>query len=540
MAAGGHSADRAWWREAVIYHIYPRSFQDSDGDGIGDLPGILSRLDYLNDGTGRSLGVDAIWLSPVFPSPLADFGYDVADYYDVDRVYGGLGALDRLIAACHERGVRVLLDFVLNHTSDRHPWFVESRRSRETRRRDWYYWRDPAADGGPPNNWESAFGGPAWTFDEATGQYYLHSFLPEQPDLNWQNPEVVEAMAEVMRFWMRRGVDGFRLDAAGWVLKHPELLDNPMREDGPTAKGLVTARVHNYISSDAGAPWRFIRSVIDEFPERVTVGEAYVPPEVLPSFLHPPAYDGLHLMFNFQLIRHNQGEPFTPWAAPVLAKRIHDSEVAIPPPGLTSYAIGNHDVPRFVSRHNGDGRGQERARAAALLQMALRGVPCVYMGDEIGMVDAAVPPKRRLDRVGRDPARTPMQWDRTPGRGFSSGEPWLPFGPESIDVASQLDDPHSTLSLYRRAIWTRKREPALLEGALHGVRADNDVLTFCRGHASAPGVFVAVNTAATERVVHLPHRFEHILLDTGGCGIERTNGEARIRLPGLAAAWVKA
>lgn len=530
--------ERAWWREAVIYHIYPRSFQDSDGDGIGDLPGILNRLDYLNDSTERSLGVDAIWLSPIFPSPLADYGYDVADYHDVDRTYGGLQALDRLVEACHGRGVRVLLDFVLNHTSDRHPWFVESRRSRETRRRNWYYWRDPAPDGGPPNNWESAFGGPAWTFDETTGQYYLHSFLPEQPDLNWQNPEVVEAMAEVMRFWLRRGADGFRLDAAGWVLKHPALLDNPIREDGPTAKGLITQRVHNYISRDADAPWRFIRQVVDAFPGRVTVGEAYVPPEVLPLFYHPPEYDGLHLMFNFQLIRHSHGEPFTPWAAPVLARRVHESEVAVPPPGLTSYAIGNHDVPRFVSRHNGDGRGQERARAAALLQMALRGVPCIYMGDEIGMTDVPIPPERRLDPVDRDPERTPMQWDGSPGRGFTSGEPWLPVGPAEVNVAAQLDAPHSMLSLYRRAIWTRKREPALLEGTMESVRADHDVLTFSRCHSSARGVFVAVNTAATERIVHLPHGFEHVLVDTGGCGVERTNGECRLRMPGLAAAWV--
>lgn len=538
MADGGHAAHREWWRDAIIYHIYPRSFQDSDGDGIGDLPGIVDRLDYLNDGTERSLGVDTIWLSPVFPSPLADYGYDVADYHQVDPVYGGLPALDRLIEACHARGMRLLLDFVLNHTSDQHPWFVESRRSKTAGRRDWYYWRDPAPGGGPPNNWESAFGGPAWTFDEATGQYFLHSFLPQQPDLNWQNPDVVDAMAEVMRFWLGRGVDGFRLDAAGWVLKHPELIDNPMRQDGPSARGLVTHRVHNYISREAGAPWRLIRKVVDEFPDRVTVGEAYVLPEILPLFYHPPEYDGLHLMFNFQLIRQNQGEPFTVWDASVLARRIHDSEVAVPPPGLTSYAIGNHDVSRFATRHDGGGRGLERARAAALLQIALRGVPCIYMGDEVGMVDVAIPPGRKLDPVDRDPERTPMQWDRTPGRGFTAGDPWLPFGPGSIDVASQLGDPGSILSLYRRAIWMRKRHPALFRGDLRDLRASHDVLAFCRQHSEAPGVFVAVSTAAADRLVPLPPGYGRILLDTGGARIDDVDGQPALWLPGLAAVWV--
>ncbi|MPZ24470.1 MAG: alpha-amylase, partial [Dehalococcoidia bacterium] len=295
---------REWWRRAVIYQIYPRSFQDSNGDGIGDLEGIISRLDYLNDGSDKSLGVDAIWLSPTFPSPMKDFGYDISDYQDVHPDFGDLADMDRLINECHERGIRILLDFVPNHTSDQHPWFQESRSSRDSAKRDWYFWRDAKPEGSLPNNWWSQFGGPAWTLDEATGQYYLHSFLPEQPDLNWRNPDVVAAMHDVLRFWLERGVDGFRIDVVNMVLKHPDLADNPPHHDwNPGMRESERfLQVNNRNYPDVFDAVRDMRAVIDEYAERLLVGEVYGAAEEVAGYYGGATLDGLHMAFNFNLI----------------------------------------------------------------------------------------------------------------------------------------------------------------------------------------------------------------------------------------------
>ena len=534
-----------WWRTAVFYQLYPRSFQDSNGDGIGDLDGITRRLDYLNDGTRASLGIDAIWLSPTFPSPMKDFGYDVSDYTGVDPVFGDMAAMERLIAACHDRGIRVLLDFVPNHTSDQHPWFQESRASRTAARRDWYVWRDPLPGGGVPNNWVSAFGGPAWTFDEATGQYYLHSFLKEQPDLNWRNPEVEAAMHDVLRTWLDRGIDGFRIDVMGMVLKHPDLADNPPNpewsEGHSDYRQFLWTNNRNY--PDVYGAVRGIRRVLDEYEGRMAVGEVFGTPAEIANYYGGEALDGLHLAFNFQFIHESDLRGgFSAWDAPTIRRIIAASEEGLPAGAQPCWAFGNHDRPRFISRHNSDGRGDERARAAALILLGLRGSPFVYYGEEIGMVDQLdIPEERRQDparhhSIWRDPARTPMQWDASPGRGFSRATPWLPFGPADISVAAQEHDPDSMLSLYRDAIWLRRQERALLEGTLELLPANDLTVAFIRRAPGARSVLVAVNTTGGTTTLPMPQPGRIIIatertLDSSLAG-------SLLRLPPFSAAWV--
>jgi len=523
-----------WWREGVIYHIYPRSFADADGDGVGDLLGILEHLDHLNDGSDRSLGIDAIWLSPIYPSPMADFGYDVADYCDIDPVFGDLATFDRLVRACHGRGVRVVLDLVLNHTSDRHPWFRESRASRASARRAWYHWRDPAPGGGPPNGWTSVFGGSAWTLDAATGQYYLHSFLPEQPDLNWAHPEVVAAIGEVLRFWVRRGVDGFRVDAVQQLAK-PVESDPGASSAALIGEGRIDPRIMDHL--------RIVRRVLDEFHGRIAIAEAYVPPEEAATLYGTPALEGaaagVHLAFLFAFIRLVADGPYTPWEAPAIADLLERVEQSLPAGALPCYALSNHDVPRLRSRHDADDLGLERARAAALLLLGVRGVPCLYYGEEIGMPDVPIPPAHQRDPVGRDSSRTPMQWDRAPGRGFTNAVPWLPFGPLDVDVASQRGDDRSLLSLYRRAIFIRKREPALRRGEMTIERRGEAVLALRRSAQDARPVLVVVNTARAPSRVPLGREFEHILLASHeSAALDGPPGSRELVLPALAAAWL--
>jgi alpha-glucosidase len=529
-----------WWKRAVFYQVYPRSFQDSDGDGIGDLQGIIDRLDYLNDGTESSLGVDAIWLSPTFPSPMKDFGYDVSDYCDVHPDFGALATLDRLIAECHRRGMRILLDYVPNHSSSEHAWFHDALRSRDAPKRDWYIWRDPKDDGYLPNNWISVFGGPAWTFHDPTGQYYLHSFLPEQPDLNWRNPEVVEAMHEVMRFWLRRGIDGFRIDVMGMVLKHPALLDNPPNPDYelgmPEHTRLSTVNSLNY--PDVYGAVEGIRQVLNEFDGSVAVGEVFGPPSVIASYYGSPDMPGLHLNFNFRLIGTDR--QLLPWDFAQLGEIVTAYD-DMPEHAQPCYALGNHDRSRFISRHDHDGNGLVRARAACLLLLGLRATPFVYYGEEIGMVDVDVPEEQlqdpaRFHHPGRDPERTPMQWDASAGRGFTTGNPWLPFGPIGTNVADQRDDPDSILSLYRRAIWTRKREAALHSGAFRTLQSPPGAFVFERSLDSARTVLCAVNTSMVECTVALADGPWSILL-ASIAGV-RIDGAVALALPPLGAAWL--
>ena len=499
---------REWWRDAVVYQIYPRSFQDSNRDGIGDLEGIIQRLDYLNDGTEQSLGIDAIWFSPTFPSPMKDFGYDVSDYCGVDPAFGTLETMDRLIAECHKRGIKVLLDWVPNHSSDQHPWFIESRSSRDNPKRDWYYWRPAKPDGSLPNNWRGSFGGPAWTFDETTGEYYLHSFLREQPDLNWRNPEVEQAMHDVLRFWFERGIDGFRIDVMGGIVKEPNLADNPPNPDwtpdGPRVSRQLWVNNRNY--PDVYPAVKRIRKVFDEYEGRVAVGEVFGTSQEVADYYGSPEEPGLHLAFNFQFI-HEHEPVHTPWEAETLRRIVRNAEATLPAGAQPCFALANHDRSRFISRNNEDGHGAARARAATVMLLALRNTPFLYYGEEVGMEDVDIPKERlqdpaRFRTIGRDPERTPMQWDQSPGRGFSTGEPWLPYGRVDRNVQAANAESDSLLALTRRAIWLRKRTPALCEGAYREIDAPAGVFVFER-FAGAETATVVVNTSGAAVVVPL-------------------------------------
>jgi alpha-glucosidase len=491
----------------VIYQIYPRSFQDSDGDGIGDLAGITSRLDHLA-GSEDSLGVDAIWLSPFYPSPMADFGYDVADYCDVDPVFGTLADFDVLVAEAHRRGIRVIVDLVPNHTSDRHPWFLESRSSRTNPKRGWYVWADPRPDGSPPNNWRSAFVArqvEAWTLDPTTGQYYLHSFLPEQPDLNWWNPEVREAFDGILRFWLDRGVDGFRIDVAHRMARDPDLRDNPER-------GLPPGE-HLKSWTDDDAPrdedWpevheilRRFRRTLDAYDARMAIGEVFIlDPNRLVRY-YGEHDDELHMAFNFSFLR-------APWSASALRDEVELLERLVPPSAWPDHTLSNHDNPRTVSRYAPAGDvavGRRRARLAALMLLTLRGTPFLYYGEEIGMADTPIPQERVVDVAGRDPERTPMAWDGSPGGGFTTGEPWLPMGAETaaVNVEAQRADASSMLAFYRDVIRLRRSTPVLRSGSYATVEdMPGDVFAYVR-EAAGERWFVALNFARSPVAVVPP------------------------------------
>jgi oligo-1,6-glucosidase/alpha-glucosidase len=472
---------RPWWERGVVYQIYPRSFQDSDGDGVGDLAGIESRLDYL-----ASLGVDALWLSPIFPSPMKDFGYDVADYCGIEPMFGDLAGFDRLLHAVHERGLKLILDFVPNHSSDQHPWFVESRSSRSNPKRDWYIWRDAKPDGSPPNNWISDFGGSAWEWDAATGQYYLHAFLKEQPDLNWRNPELRAAMLDVLRFWMDRGVDGFRIDVLWHIVKAEHFGDNPLNPDWTperTERDKVL-QTHSTDQPEAHAISAEFRQLAERYgadPEngRVLIGEIFLPNDRHARWYGIPEKPQVHLPFNFQLIENG-------WEAATLKRVIREYEASLPDFGWPNWVIGSHDAPRIAARV-----GEAQARVAAMLLLTLRGTPTLYQGDELAIGEVPIPPDRIRDPqhqrqphldIGRDRSRTPMPWDDGDHAGFSSVEPWLPLNPDwrTRNIAAQEGDPASMLSLYRRLLSLRRAEPALAVGAFHLLEAPEGVLAYSR------------------------------------------------------------
>jgi alpha-glucosidase len=479
-----------WWRDGIFYQIYPRSFQDSNADGVGDIAGIARRLPYL-----RALGINAVWLSPVFPSPMADFGYDISDYTGIDPLFGSIEDFDALVSAAHAVGLKLILDLVPNHTSDRHPWFTESRASRDNPKRDWYLWRDPKPDGSAPNNWLSEFGGSAWTLDETTGQYYYHAFLAQQPDLNWRNPDVREAIWEVMRFWLRKGVDGFRVDVIWHLIKDAQFRDNPpnphYREGRPPHEKILTQystdqpEVHQVVAE--------MRRVIDEFDDRVLIGEVYLPIERLVAY-YGNDLRGAQMPFNFALLS-------TLWSARSIEKIIADYEAALPKGAWPNWVLGNHDRPRVASRV-----GTEQARVAAMLLLTLRGTPTLYYGDEIGMRQVAIPPDQVQDPfeknvpgigVGRDGCRTPMQWDATPNAGFSTAKPWLPLADDFAreNVANLEADAQSILALYKALIGLRKQSPALRSGDYVPVAADGDLLLYRRWRDGAT-ITVVLNLGA--------------------------------------------
>jgi alpha-glucosidase len=461
MASGA----QPWWQCAAIYQIYVRSFADSDADGVGDLRGVVDRLDYL-----QWLGADAIWLSPVTVSPDKDWGYDVADYTDVQPDFGDLAALDELVAKAAQHDLEVIVDLVPNHTSDRHAWFEEARASRDSARRDWYVWADPKPDGSPPNNWRSTFGGPAWTLDEHTGQYYLHNFLPEQPDLNWWNEDVRAAFDDILRFWLDRGIAGFRIDVAHGIVKDRELRDNP----DPAVS------TYNANREDVHEVFRRWRRLVDGYePPRVLLGETWVMEIDRLARFYGSGEDELHLAFNFPFT-------FSPLEVAAMRDVVEETEAALPEKAWPVWMLSNHDIVRFPTRSAG---GDERkARAALFLLFTLRGTPVLYYGDELGMPQADVPSERERDMAGRDGARTPMPWNG----GWS--DPWLPLTAEVASVAEQREDEGSFLSFCSGLIAQRRASPDLLTGSYETLPAPDGVWAFRRGEQTA----VAVNLTDEE------------------------------------------
>jgi alpha-glucosidase len=524
MVSNELSADTAstaseivWWKHGVVYQIYPRSFQDSNGDGIGDLQGIIDRLDYLNDGTPESLGIHAIWLSPFYPSPMADFGYDVADYNDVDPMFGDLETFDRLVAEAHKRGMKIIIDYVPNHSSSEHPWFLESRSSRDNPKRDWYIWRDAKPDGTPPNNWGSWFGGSAWEWDETTGQYYLHLFDKGQPDLNWRNPEVYSAMMDVLKFWLDRGVDGFRMDVVHFILKHPDLLDNPIREGitvDPQALDFFMYQEHRYdiAQPEVHAINRDFRRLLDSYGETVAVGEIFM------EDIHEWAkYYGdaegaeFHVPFNFRLMELKK------WDATAFRTDVELMESAIPDHAWPNYVLGNHDQKRLATRY-----GARNARTAGMLLLTLRGTPTLYNGDELIMEEGKIPLSKIQDPQGvnlgaersRDGCRTPMQWDASENAGFSTVEPWLPVSDDyqTRNVAVQKGDPRSSLNFYRKLLSLRNGSPALTLGSYRALEAPEDTYVYVRAYGNEIKL-VALNFSDEPKTIDLS-RAGNIVLST--------------------------
>ncbi|GGC11758.1 alpha-amylase [Novosphingobium endophyticum] len=487
-----------WWHDAAIYQIYPRSFQDTTGDGVGDLTGIRQRLGYLRD-----LGVGAVWLSPIFQSPMSDFGYDISDYCAIDPLFGRMEDFDALLADAHDQGFKLLLDFVPNHTSDQHRWFQESRSNRSNSKRHWYIWREPASDGGPPNNWVSNFGGSAWEFDEETEQYYYHAFLQEQPDLNWRNPEVRAAMSDTLRFWLDKGVDGFRVDVIWHLIKDEQFRDNPPNPAWEPGQPEIDRflQVHSADQPHVREVIAELRDVIEEYENRLLIGEIYLPVDRLVAY-YGGSNDGVHLPFNFQLIH-------APWRAERLGELIDEYERALPAGGWPNWVLSNHDQLRIAARI-----GPAQARVAAMLLLTLRGTPTLYYGDELGIDDVTIPQDRIRDpwaknepdaSFNRDRARTPMQWTAAPHAGFSSGEPWLPLTDDAAErnVACQGDQPHSILSLHRALLKVRGAVAALRTGNYARLGVSGPVLSYRRGE----NIAIALNLSDVAAPLDLPQRF---------------------------------
>lgn len=465
-----------WPLKSIVYQIYPRSFKDTNGDGIGDLQGIIEKINYL-----KELGINAIWLSPIYPSPQADFGYDVADYTDIDKIYGTLSNFDALIQKAHQNEMKIMMDYIPNHTSSKHSWFMESKSSRENMKRDWYIWKDPNSEGKPPNNWLSVFGGSAWELDKNTNQYYYHAFDKDQPDLNWRNPEVVRTMLDVLRFWMNRGVDGFRADAIYWLFEDPHFQD-----ENPNP---------NYIVGQNSPSESLIHDKTFGLPETINMMKRFV--DVLKEydnkFLVTEAYIGMPNLLNlYQTINWKWYTPFNfefitlPWKAIIHKRYIDEFDKTLSDRYIPSYVLGNHDSSRVASRI-----GKDQARIAAMLQLSLRGLPFIYQGEEICMVDGKISEDKVQDPfekkspglgLGRDPERTPMQWNSEIKAGFTHANPWLPIGDnQTINVEDESCDPRSMLSLYKRLIYLKKNNVALREGTYNPLDLPaEDVIAFIR------------------------------------------------------------
>lgn len=511
-----------------MYQIYPRSFCDSNGDGIGDLPGIISRLDYLN-GAPESLGIDVIWLSPFYPSPMADFGYDVSDYRDVDPRFGTLKDFKKLLQEAHARDIKVAIDFIPNHTSEEHAWFQQSRASRANAKRDWYVWADPKPDGSPPNNWVSVFGGPAWQFDETTGQYYLHSFLKQQPDLNWRNPEVREAMLDNMKFWLDMGVDGFRVDAVAGLSKDRMLRDDPINPNYRPHSGQdpYEQLIHEY-SAEGPHLFEYLRDMaemVKSYPRRFMVTEYYpdedgnVPAETREYLKFYTNVDpSVSAPLNFEGIT-------TDWDMQAFRQHIDTFQRAMGDDYAPVYCMGNHDKSRLASRF-----GRPAARVAATLQLTTPGMPVIYYGDELGMIDGVIPAGKHQDpfaahhdeliSLNRDPERTPMPWNNEPGAGFTTGKPWLPINHDHVvyNVESERYDEVSFWTMYRRLLRLRKQSVSLRHGNFTMLPAQGEVMLYRRESSreryivmlnfSASWADVALNVADAGETVFSTHPYD--------------------------------
>ena len=489
----------SWWQTGTIYQIYPRSFLDSNGDGVGDLPGITSKLDYLS-----WLGVNALWLSPIYPSPMADFGYDISNYTDVHPLFGTLHDIDTLLQQAHQRDLKVILDFVPNHTSDEHPWFQESRSNRTNAKRDWYIWRDPAPDGGPPNNWTSLFGGPAWQLDAQTGQYYLHLFDVKQPDLNWRNPLVRETMDNVLRFWLERGVDGFRVDVIWLLLKDPQFRDNGLNPDWKPGDDPSGYQDGQYTQDQPGIHElvRGMRTLLQSYGERVLIGEIYLPVTRLMQY-YGETLDEAQMPFNFQFVS------MTTWNAHDIRQIVDAYEAALPPGAWPNWVLSNHDRTRIATRV-----GREQARIAQMLLLTLRGTPTCYYGDELEMQNVPIPREQLRDPVARfspehsrDYVRTPMQWNTGANAGFTAPnvQPWLPTANDykTYNVETEQHEPHSMLLFTRTLLALRHKLPALNIGSYKAVdQENNECFVYLRQH-NAQRYLIALNVSAQEQVVKL-------------------------------------
>jgi alpha-glucosidase len=504
-------SERIWWKHGVIYQIYPRSFYDSNGDGIGDLPGIIKKLDYCAE-----LGVDAIWLSPVNTSPMHDFGYDICDYRAIDPVFGTMDDFDFLLNEAHARGIKIIMDLVLNHTSYLHPWFIESSGSRVNPKRDWYIWHS-GKRGHPPNNWRSSFGGSAWEWHGATGQFYLHSFLKEQPDLNWRNPSVMEAVFADIRFWLDKGVDGFRLDAVNYLIKNSQFRNNPF------AINPFDSRIERFNRNRFGTHdiLRSLRTMMDEYHDRVLIGEVFCYPPGSPSlsasFLGR-GDDELNLAFDFSLM-------YRFWNARRFYRCIKHWYGHIPVNGWPCNVLSNHDQPRNINRYF-TGDEDKRARVAAMLLLTMKGTPFIYYGEEIGMKNFRIPRKLIRDPAGkkfwpfysgRDCARTPMQWTAGKNAGFSSGQGWLPVGMDyqAVNVEKQSDDIYSLLSFYRILVKLRRAHPSLERGEFKTlITGYRGVLAYLREY-NKETVCIALNFKKSERHMRVHYRGQwKVLLST--------------------------
>ncbi|PIR96922.1 MAG: alpha-amylase [Candidatus Doudnabacteria bacterium CG10_big_fil_rev_8_21_14_0_10_41_10] len=510
-----HNLKKNWSRQAVLYQIYPRSFKDTNKDGIGDLLGIINKLDYLNDGTKNSLGIEAIWLSPIYQSPQADFGYDISDYRVIDPIFGDLKIFKKLLDEAHSRGIKIIMDFVPNHTSVEHKWFKESRLSKNNPKRDWYIWRDGGKDK-PPNNWLSVFGGSAWEFDKTTGQYYMHSFLKQQADLNWRNEKVRTAMLGVLDFWLDFGVDGFRTDAVYHLIKDKDFKDDPKNpnyapgSDDPYDQFLhVNSQDHEPTLDNIKAFCNLLGAHHNKF----LVSEAYLDlPEM--QKMYQACENNLHAPFNFNLIT-------TPWMATEYKKFIDEFEKSLSPSQWPNYVMGNHDRPRIAHR-----LGRQRARIVAMLLMTLRGMPLIYYGDELGMEGIDISMDDCLDPfarnvpglgLGRDPERSPMQWDDTKNAGFTTGKPWLPVEKEfkKTNVKVESSDKKSLLNLYKTLIHFRKSSPALLAGKYVPLDSGNNQVYVFKRESREEKMLVVLNFSDKLQLVSFKIPIAKFVLNTG-------------------------